>query len=410
MSISQRAVLGIMIILTIVEPGAAQDPMPVATPAEVGLSADGLDRVTELLDRFVSEGKIAGAVAGVAREGRQVYLEAVGYQDLETRSRMQSESLFRIYSMTKPVTAVAAMILHEEGQFDLDDPVSMYLPEFAGVRVQMSDGPSRPPTLPITVRDLMLHTAGLSHRGSQLYRDLAVRSRSIPMEQFIRNITSAPLMEDPGERFRYSAAPTVLGALVEVWSGSSLDVFLRALVFEPLGMNQTGFWVEPSRAERLTTVYERREDGALVRYQIEDVPFTERPQLLEGAVGLVSTVSDFMRFSQMLLNGGELDGVRILEPETVSLMTANGLTEAPLATRRSGTGWGLSNVSVMLDPSTVDYPTSVGEYGWDGSAGTIFWVNPTEDLVIVLMWQSSPANPEGLRQQAKALIHEALIR
>ena len=410
MSRSQSAVLGIVILLTIVEPGAAQDALPGATPAEFGLSAEGLDRVTELLDRFVSEGKIAGAVAGVARQGRQVYLEAVGYQNLETSSRMEEGSLFRIYSMTKPVTAVAAMILHEEGRFDLDDPVSMYLPDFTGVRVQIPDGPSHPPTRPITVRDLMLHTSGLSHRGSQLYRDLAVRSRSIPMEQFIRNITSAPLIEDPGERFRYSAASTVLGGLVEVWSGLSLDAFLRARVLEPLGMNQTGFWVESSRAERLTTVYRRTESGTLEPYQVEDVPFTEQPQLLEGAVGLVSTAADFMRFSQMLLNGGELDGVRILEAETVAQMTANGLGEAALSTRRAGTGWGLANVSVMLDPTTVDYPTSVGEYGWDGSAGTIFWVNRTEELVIVLMWQSSPANPDGLRQQVKTLIHEALIR
>lgn len=409
MSRGCSAVLGVAILLGICAPVYAQEGLPRAAPEEAGLSSEGLDRITELMNRFVSEERIAGAVAGIARRGQQVYLEAVGYQDLEARTPMTDGSLFRVYSMTKAVTAVAAMILYEEGSFQIDDPVSMYLPDFAGVRVVGAAGePLRPPERPITVRDLMLHTSGLSHRRSELYQELRVRSRSIPMARFIQNITAAPLMEDPGTRFRYSAASTVLGALVEVWSGSSLDEFLRARVFEPLEMNETGFWVEPSRVDRLTTVY-RQDNGGLLAYQIEELPFTERPQLLEGAVGLVSTVSDFMRFSQMLLNRGELGGVRVLRAETVSDMTVNGLSEAVLQTRTAGTGWGLANVAVMLDPTSVAYPTSLGEYGWDGSAGTIFWVNPAEELVIVLMWQSSPSNPEGLRQQVKGLIHEALL-
>ena len=410
MSRGFSAVAGVAILLGISAPAHAQDGLPRAMPEEAGLSSEGLDRITDLLNRFVSEERIAGAVAGIARRGQQVYLEAVGYQDLEARTPMTDGSLFRVYSMTKAVAAVAAMILYEEGRFQLDDPVSMYLPDFAGVRVIGGAGePLRPPERPITVRDLMLHTSGLSHRRSELYQELGVRSRSIPMAQFIQNITAAPLMEDPGTRFRYSAASTVLGALVEVWSGSGLDEFLRARVFEPLEMNETGFWVEPSRVDRLTTVYRQDDNGGLRAYQIEELPFTERPQLLEGAVGLVSTVADFMRFSQMLLNRGELGGVRILGAETVSDMTVNGLSEAALETRTAGTGWGLANVTVMLDPSSVSYPTSLGEYGWDGSAGTIFWVNPEEELVIVLMWQSSPANPDGLRQQVKTLVHEALL-
>ena len=410
MSRGFSAVAGVAILLGISAPAHAQDGLPRAMPEEAGLSSEGLDRITDLLNRFVSEERIAGAVAGIARRGQQVYLEAVGYQDLEARTPMTDGSLFRVYSMTKAVAAVAAMILYEEGRFQLDDPVSMYLPDFAGVRVIGGAGePLRPPERPITVRDLMLHTSGLSHRRSELYQELGVRSRSIPMAQFIQNITAAPLMEDPGTRFRYSAASTVLGALVEVWSGSGLDEFLRARVFEPLEMNETGFWVEPSRVDRLTTVYRQDDNGGLRAYQIEELPFTERPQLLEGAVGLVSTVADFMRFSQMLLNRGELGGVRILRAETVSDMTVNGLSEAALETRTPGTGWGLANVTVMLDPSSVSYPTSLGEYGWDGSAGTIFWVNPAEELVIVLMWQSSPANPDGLRQQVKTLVHEALL-
>ncbi len=406
-----RILAGACLLLTSAPTLSAQEALPRAEPGEVGFRSDGLAEATELLDAFVREGKIAGAVAGVARHGRLAYLEAVGYQDLETRAPMTDQSLFRIYSMTKTVTAVAAMMLWEEERFELDDPVSLYLPEFEHVRVMESPGaPARPPASPITVRDLMLHTAGLSHRSSQLYRDLQVRSRSIPMSRFIQNIVAAPLMEDPGTRYRYSAASTVLGGLVEVWSGQPLDEFLRERILEPLGMHETSWWVEPARVSRLTTVYRRSDRGELEPFEIEEVPFTRKPELLEGAVGLVSTVPDFLRFSQMLLDGGELDGVRILRDETVAMIIANGLSDDLLATRRAGSGWGLANVSVMLDPGSVSYPTSVGEYGWDGSAGTIFWVTPAEELVIVLMWQSSPSNPESLRQQVKTLVHEAIVR
>ncbi len=389
----------------------AQEGLPRVPPAEVGLSEDGLERVTELMEAFVRDGKIAGAVSGVARGGRLAYLEAVGTQDLETRAPMTDASLFRIYSMSRTVTSVAAMVLWEEGRFDLDDPVSRYLPEFDRVRVAESpNDEGRPPVRPITVRDLMLFTSGISSRSSELYRELGVRSRSIPMAQFIRNVASAPLMEDPGTRYRYGVATTVLGGLIEVWSGQTLDVFLRERVFRPLAMNETSFWAEPNRADRLTTVYRQTDDGGLEPFEIEVVPFTQKPELLEGGIGLLSTVPDFLRFSQMLLNGGELDGFRLLEEETVAMITANGLSDEVLATRRGGSGWGLANVSVMLDPSSVGFPTAVGEYGWDGSAGTVFWINPSEDLVIVLMWQSSPANPESLRQQIKTLIHEAIAR
>jgi CubicO group peptidase (beta-lactamase class C family) len=403
---SLHALLAVCLLTTSSGPLRAQ-ALPPAAANEVGFSAEGLERVTELLDRAVEEGRIAGAVAGIARHGRQAYLRAVGVQSLETGEAMTEASLFRIYSMAKAVTAVGVMILHEEGAFDLDDPVSAYLPAFSRVRVAPESGdPGRPPGRPVTIRDLLLHTSGLSHRSSQLYRDLEVRSRSISMERFIENIVAAPLMEDPGTRYRYSAAPTVLGGLIEVWSGEPLDEFLHARIFEPLGMTDTGFWVEPERQDRLTTVYRQTEQG-LTPYQIEAVPFTEKPQLLEGAVGLVSTVPDFMRFSQMLLNGGILDGARILREETVAEITGNGLSEEVLATRRPGTGWGLANVSVVLDPESLSYLTSVGEYGWDGSAGTIFWNNPEEDLVVVLMWQSSPANPDSLRQRVKTVVHEA---
>jgi len=377
-------------------------------PAAANLDAEALNQATALLQQLVAENKIAGAVAAVARNGKLAYLEAVGVQDLSTRAPMTDRTLFRIYSMTKPVTAVAVMMLHEEGKFRLDDPVEKYLPEFAEVKVGAADA-ARPPSRPMTVEDLLLHTSGLSHRTSDLYRGLRVRSRTDTLPQFVTKITRAPLMEDPGTRFRYSEATTVLGRLVEVWSGQPFDRFLETRVLAPLAMAETRFWVPAEARGRLATVYGPPEAGTLQPVEIEAVPFTERPTLIEGAVGLVSTVPDFLRFSQMLLNEGELEGTRLLRADTVRRMVGNGLAPAVLQARGGKMGWGLGNVNIVLDPSGVNYPARVGEYGWDGTAGTIFWVDPSRKLVSVLMTQSAPANPEGIRQRFKTLV-EAAVR
>ncbi len=285
---------------------AGPPAFPRATPAAVDLAAAPLGEATALLKQFVAEKKIAGAVAAVARHGKLAYLESVGVQDLETRAPMTDRSLFRIYSMTKPVTAAAVMMLLEEGRFHLDDPVSKYLPEFKDVKVASPDGSTRPPARAITVQDLLLHTSGFSHRTSELYRTARVRARTDTLPQFVTKITRAPLMEDPGTRFRYSEGTTVLGRLVEIWSGKPFDAFLDERIFRPLGMTETSFWAGPEQRARLTTVYQSARDGGLTPFEIEpEMPFTERPTLLEGAVGLVSTVPDFLRFSQMLLNRGD---------------------------------------------------------------------------------------------------------
>ncbi len=385
----------------------AREQIPKADPAALGVDPAPLAEATALLRQLVAEQKIAGAVAAVARKGRLAYLESVGVQDLETKAPMTPQTLFRIYSMTKPVTAVAVMMLHDEGRFRLDDPVSTYLPEFGDVRV--GSGPSaRPPARAVTVEDLLLHTSGLSHRTSDLYRELGVRSRADTLPQFITKIARAPLMEDPGTRFRYSEATTVLGRLVEIWSGMPFDRFLETRVLAPLKMADTRFWVPADAHARLATVYGPADGGGLRPVAIEAVPFTERPALIEGAVGLVSTVPDFLRFSQMLLNRGELDGVRLLKAETAARMVGNGLPPAVLEARGGRMGWGLGNVNVVVDPAGVNYPARVGEYGWDGTAGTIFWVEPTRALVTILMTQSAPANPEGVRQRFKTLVESAV--
>ena len=378
-----------------------------APPASIGLDSARLAEATALLRTLVAEGAVAGAVAGVARRDQVAYLEAVGVQDLNARTPMTERSLFRIYSMTKPITAVAVMMLHDQGRFRLDDPVSMYLPEFADLRV--GAGPAaRPPARPVTVEDLLLHTSGLSHRTSDLYRELQVRSRADTLPAFVTKITRAPLMEDPGTRFRYSEATTVLGRLVEVWSKQPFDRFLEERLLRPLKMTETRFWVPPDAGPRLATVYGPGPGGALAPVDIETVPFTERPVLIEGAVGLVSTVPDFLRFARMLLNEGSLEGTRVLEAATARRIVTNGLSAAVLQTRGGKMGWGLGNVSVVIDPSAVNYPASPGEYGWDGTAGTIFWNDPAAGTAIVLMTQSAPANPAGIRQRFKTLLQAAV--
>jgi CubicO group peptidase (beta-lactamase class C family) len=311
--------------------------------------------------------------------------------------------------MTRPVTSVAVMMLHEEGRFDLDDPVATFIPEFRNAVVQSTPGdPRRAPSRPITVRDLLLHTSGLNARTSEIYRREQVRTRTMTMAQFIANLVRVPLMEDPGTRYRYSEGTTVLGRLVEIWSGKPFEVFLDERIFRPLRMTSTMFWADtPDERARLTTVYGPAQGGGLVQVDTETLPFTARPTLIEGAVGLLSTVPDYLRFSQMLLNKGELDGVRLLTAKTVEMMTRNGLSETVQKTR-GAMGWGLANVQVVLDANAGD-TANVGEYGWDGTAGTIFWVDPGKEMVTVLMTQSVPSNPDQIRQRFKAIVQQAIV-
>lgn len=381
-----------------------------ATPESVGMSSERLQSATAILRQAVADRRIAGAVAAVARRGKLIYLEPVGLQNLETRVPMTDRSLFRIYSMTKAVTSVAVMILTDENKLRLADPVSRYLPEFKNVMVQEGGtGAPRRPSRDITIQDLLLHTSGLSHRTSDLYRERQVRSRAIGLPQFVVNITRAPLMEDPGTRFRYSEGTTVLGRIVEVISKQTFDAFVSTRILQPLGMHDSSFWVEGGARARLTTVYQRQGDAPLTAIEMEEVPFTEQPALIEGAVGLVSTAEDFVRFSQMLLNKGEFNGVRLLKADTAASMVVNGLSEPVLKEKGGNVGWGLGNVDVVVGPGSRGYLSAIGEYGWDGSAGTFFAVDPSTQLVVTLMTQNLPANPDQLRQKFKAAVLQSIV-
>jgi CubicO group peptidase (beta-lactamase class C family) len=387
------------------------------TPEAAGLSAARLREATALLNRYVAERRIAGAVAAVARRGQVGYFETVGVQDLQTRAPMTERSLFRIYSMTRPVTAVAVMMLHEEGRFELDDPVARFIPEFKNVVVAGDQGarPS-PAAKPMTVRDLLLHTSGLNARTSEIYRREQVRARTITMAQFIANLVRVPLMEEPGTRYRYSEGTTVLGRLVEIWSGKPFEAFLEERIFRPLRMTDTMFWASTAEQRaRLATVYGPAEGGGLVQVETETLPFTERPTLIEGAVGLLSTVTDYLRFSQMLLNGGQLDGVRVLSRSSVALMVSDHLgtriaapfTPGELLLGTPGYTFGLG-FAVRQGAGIAALPGSAGEFMWGGYAGTYFWVDPKEELVGVYMVQAPGPLRPYYRRLFKQLVYAAI--
>ncbi len=387
-----------------------------ATPESVGLSSERLEDATRRLQAHIDAGDIAGVVAAVTRQGRLVYLEALGAIDRERGLAMRDDALFRLYSMTRPITSLAAMILWEEDRFELDDPVAMYLPEFADQRV-FTDASNpdlaatRARRTEMTVEHLLLHTSGLGGRGSAVYRAEQVRLRSIPLPQMVSNAARVPLFEDPGTRWRYGISTTILGRLVEVWSGMPFDAFLRERVFEPLDMTDTVFRVDPSRADRFGPAYRPGPDGALRPYAIEAVPFTEQPTLIEGGVGLVSTVRDYLRFAQMFLNGGELDGVRVLQPETVALMTVNRVPDALLpigfGNPQPGRGWTLG-FCVVMDADASPHPVSEGTFWWDGSSGTRFFIDPVQDMVTVIMGAASPSYGGGFREGFLEAVYGAL--
>jgi CubicO group peptidase (beta-lactamase class C family) len=402
--IGVRPVVTAAIAVTVVTMVGAQSDVPRAAPASVGLSRAKLEEATTLLQQFVADRKVAGAVAAVARQGKVAYFETIGVQDLESRTPMSARSLFRIYSMTRPITAVGAMMLHEEGKFRLEDPIGKFLPEFRAVMVMSPQGPRRP-AREITVEDLLLHTSGINDRQSELYRREHVRQRSQALPQLIANIVRVGLMEDPGTRHRYGEGTSVVGRLIEVWSGKPLDVFFEERIFRPLRMRDSGFVVRADQKPQWTTVYAPGA-GGLTANEVEDVPFTEKPALLEGTVGVVTTVPDYLRFCQMLMNRGELDGVRLLTRESVERLTRNGLPEAVLKQRgRGDVGWGLINANVVLDQSS---PLR-GEYSWDGTAGTIFWIDPAREMITLLFAPARPSNPDGIRQKFKAVVQQAIV-
>ncbi len=413
--------VGVLLTTTL---GAAS--LGLSKPEALGLSSGRLTRVTEVVHRHVADGRITGAVTLIARRGQIAYFEAQGLMDREAKTPMRKDAIFRIASMSKPITGVAVMMLVEEGKIRLTDPVSRFIPEFTATKVAVPKAgaapiagavgqPSRVPEpdlvsaqRAITVRDLLTHTSGLAS-GGLATRDanrLANRDTTSTLAPYVARLGAAPLDFQPGTEWRYSALAgiDVLGRIVEVASGLTFDEFLRQRIFEPLGMKDTAFHVPPEKRERIVTLYGRTEKGL----ERQDTPaWLATTTLFSGAAGLWSTAEDYVRFAQMLVAGGELDGTRLLGPRTVARMAANHVGDKYTGTSRSlrGMGFGLT-MEVVVDEVEAGQARSTGSFGWDCAFGTHFWVDPKESLVGILMVQTPGS---GLTRDVEQAVMQAII-
>lgn len=403
-------------------PEAVEEPAATglveASPADAGMSAERLDRITATTQRYVDEGKLAGVVTLVARDGKIVHFEAVGQRGADDDRPMTKDALFRIFSMSKPITAVAAMMLYEEGKFALSDPVEKFVPELAGLDV-LVDGELVPAERTMTMRHLLTHTTGLSYgfnpRGNPVdakYGEVQPFAAE-DLDGFAERLGTLPLMFEPGERWHYSVAVDVTGLVIQRISGMSFDAFLKERLFDPLGMQDTFFNVPAEKLDRLLPNHRwSGEEEQLV--QIE-APY-EDTQLFSGGGGLVSSTMDYLRFSEMVRRGGDLDGVRILSPKTVEFMTANhlpstvtgaGSGENPLlGAETRGFGFGLG-FGVNTNPVGSGVLGSLGEYSWGGAAGTVFWVDPVEEMVVIGMIQLM-GSPWPLRRELRVLANQSI--
>ncbi len=408
---------------------------PEVDPAEVGLDPARLDRIGAHFARYVDDGRLPGWLATVSRHGKLAYVASYGQRDIEAGLPVGTDTIWRIYSMSKPVTSVAAMILYEEGAFELTDPVSKFIPSFAGVRVFTGGSDIRtttvPATEPVRIWHLLTHTSGLtygfhrSHPVDAIYRANGFEwgvPRRTDLAACCDQWASMPLLFQPGSEWNYSVATDVLGRVVEVASGGGLDEFFADRVFGPLGMTETGFWLDDDQRDRLAALYTLGPERKAARLDSLGVVANHRPTFLGGGGGLVSTAADYHRFTSMLLAvpgspAGELDGVRLLSPSTVSYMTSNHLpggadleaygrplfAEAPFL----GVGFGLG-FAVVIDPVPGRTVGSAGEYSWGGAASTAFFVDPAAGLTASFFTQLLPSSAHPIRSQLRQLVYQAL--
>jgi CubicO group peptidase (beta-lactamase class C family) len=391
-------------------------------PGAFDFSEERLLRINSLMNRYIKSGKMAGFVTCVARRGQVVHFETFGSQNLETKTPMSSDSIFRIYSMTKPIACAALMMLYEESMFNLTDAIANYIPAFKNVKVWGAGGVLDTPLRPITIQDLLRHTAGLSYGGypesqspvDKLYDEADLFNRNITLKEMVDRIASLPLMFHPGTKWHYSVATDVVGRLVEVLSRKSLADFMQEKIFGPLGMTDTAFHIEPSKLNRFCTLYGKTLGSD---FGILDSPETSEylppVTLHSGGSGLVSTPLDYLKFAQCVMNKGELNGVRLLGPKTVELMICNHLPSALLPIAFEGTepmlgmGYGLG-FGVMLDTAQTGMMGSVGDHGWGGYAETYFWIDPKEDLIAILMTQYLPSQTYPIRKEFRTAVYQAL--
>ncbi len=377
-------------------PAAAAPGLQAAKAESVGVSTERLGRLTSGMKSLVDQGRLAGVVTMVARHGKVIEFDAIGKRDIAADAPMQKDSIFRIYSMTKPITGVAMMMLFEEGKWQLNDTVSKYIPEFSNLKVYGTDASGnmvlRDQTHPVTMRELLSHTGGFTYGYfsntpvDKLQRDADLLNVNNTLDEFIKRVAQLPLNSQPGSEWHYSISTDIQGYIVQKLSGMPFEEFLERRIFKPLKMNDTGFYVPAEKLGRLAEFYEYGKDGRLqvVRGMLNH-DFAAKPAFSSGGGGLVSTAADYMRFCQMLQNGGKLDGVRLVAPRTVELMRTNVLSPT-MTTLSPGAGFGL-DFAVYTDVAAAGGYYGKGTYYWGGAAGTWFWIDPSEDLIVIGMIQ-----------------------
>lgn len=422
MRMIRKAHLFVFLVLLLISAAQGQE---LAKPESVGLSSERLDRIAQAVQKNIDDKRIAGAVTLVARRGKVVWFKAQGMQDRENNKPMRPDTMFRICSMTKPITSVAVMMLYEEGKFMLEDPISKYLPEFKNpkVLVKPESGPTYtiPAKREITIRDLLRHTSGLTYHWNAdlgpMYKQANVAHGVLPydgtIEDSVKRLAALPLLFNPGDRWEYSLSVDVLGRLVEVASGMPLDQFFRTRIFEPLGMNDTYFYPPDNKLNRLATAYTYYPDKGLNRFPegpIEegslaysaDYPYRGPKKLFSGGAGLVSTAGDYLKFCQMMLDGGRVGTRQLLSRKSVELMTHDQLGKIG-PDQGFGLGFGVDGVKAPL--AELGTP---GEFHWGGFFYTAFSVDPKEQMIVIFMGQLHPTGDLTLDRQVHALAYQAI--
>ena len=400
---------------------------PVRDPASLGFDKARLARLRPWMKRYADSGRWPGGAVLIARHGELAYFDCVGYADVEAKRPWQRDMIARIYSMAKPVTAVALMMLYEDARVHLDDPVEAFLPEFKTQKILIPGATSLDQTAPVnmkmTIRHLLTHTSGLSYLSNPRLLGEAYAKEKLGLnfaygglDKMVRRIAELPLEWEPGTKWQYSAALDVVGRIVEVVSGMTLDKYFATRIFEPLGMTDTGFSIPDSGISRFPALY-LAAPGGMTLNETPDASVWRQGKVdtFCGGGGLVGTIDDYWRFAEMLRNGGELNGERILSPRTLKLMTCNHLpgdiaSMGPATwaeTSFEGVGFSLLG-SIILDPAIAQASAQIGDYGWGGAAGTFFWVSPVDDMVVILFTQLLPSSALPVRKELRALVHGAL--
>jgi CubicO group peptidase (beta-lactamase class C family) len=393
-------------------------PLEVTRAEDVGMSSQRLAYLKSYFQGLVDDEQAGGFQILVSRRGKVVMYESVGLANVEENIPVTDETLFRIYSMTKPVMGVAMMMLYEEGQYSLADPLSKHIPEFAELRVYAGEDEEgnmklEPMKREPTIHDLLQHTAGFTYgifgdtAVDRQYRESDMFTNDQTMQEFIDKLAGIPLLFQPGTRWNYSVAVDVQGYLIEKWTGMELGAFLKERIFDPLGMDQTMAWVPPEKATLLADIYTHDEAGTRELFTGDAyLNFFSPPRAFSGGGQLISTSDDYWRFCQMLLNGGEFDGERFLSPLTVEMMSSDRLRDPARLSDSAGFGF---DFAVVVDNTTGDFPTSIGEYYWSGLASTIFWIDPEQEMVAIMMTQYLPYRGEFYRDLLHRLVRAAVI-